>query len=124
MDNTALARFISSLGSLNGYGSTVFQTKQALDQGTTKPLNQTKKDIAIFTNTLQGIDAIKKIGFSCAGIIAINKQFDSPSKEQPKLPGHLRNVYYNEDDRIAILVDSKSTQAYYPPEVVRRQDIE
>jgi hypothetical protein len=30
-DNTALAWFITSLGSLNSYGSTVLQTKQALD---------------------------------------------------------------------------------------------
>ncbi|EGP4915024.1 Fic family protein [Enterococcus faecium] len=124
MDNTALARFITSLGSLNNYGSTVLQTKKALDQKSTKPLRQNKDDIAIFTDALKGIDVIKQIGFSTDGIIAVNKQFDSPSDEQPGLPGHLRNAYYNEDDRIAIIIDQQSQEAYLPPDVVTRADID
>ena len=47
MDNTALARFITSFGSLNGYGSSVAQTKKALDDRNTKPLEQSEKDIGI-----------------------------------------------------------------------------
>lgn len=124
MDNTALARFITSLGSLNNYGSTVLQTKKALDQKSTKPLRQNKDDIAIFTDALKGIDAIKKLGFTSEGIIAVNKQFDSPSDEQPTMPGHLRNAYYNPDDQIAIILDQNSNDAYFPPEVVTRQDLD
>lgn len=124
MNNTALARFISSLGSLNGYGSTVYQTKQALDDKSTKPLRQNKDDIAIFNDSLKGIDAIKNVGFSTDGIIAINKEFDSPSDEQPDMPGHLRNSYYNPDDRTAILISNNSNDAYFPPEVVSRNDLD
>lgn len=124
MDNTARARFIVSLGSLNGYGSTVLQTKQALDKKSIKPLQQDIDDIAIFTDALKGIEAIKKTGFSTEGIIAVNRQFDSPSEEQPTMPGHLRNAYYNPDDQIAIIIDEKSQEAYFPPEVVTRADLD
>lgn len=123
-DNRALARFITSLGSLNNYGSTVYQTKKALDHGTTKPLRQNKDDIAIFNDTIKGIEAIKKVGFSVDGIIAINKAFDSESDEQPNMPGHLRNAYYNEDDRVAIVIDQHASNSYYPPEVIQRSDLE
>lgn len=124
MDNTALAKFITSLGSLNNYGSTVLQTKKALDQKSTKPLRQNADDIAIFTDALKGIEAIKKNGFSTEGIIEINKQFDSPSEEQPTMPGHLRNAFYNSDDQIAIILDRHSNEAYFPPEVISRQDLD
>lgn len=123
-DNTALARFITSLGSLNDYGSTVLQTKKALDTHSTKPLRQNDDDIAIFKDSLKGIDAIKEVGFSTDGIIAVNKQFDSPSDEQPAMPGHLRNSYYNEDDRIGIVIDEKSHAYYTPKEIVTRADID
>jgi len=124
MNNTALARFIASLGSLNGYGSTIYQTKKALDENSTKPLRQDRDDIAIFNDSLKGINAIKKIGFNTDGIIAINKEFDSPSDEQPNIPGHLRNSYYNPDDRTAILISSDSTDAYFPPDVISRNDLD
>lgn len=124
MDNTALARFITSLGSLNGYGSTLYQTKKALDEGSTKPLRQDVDDIAIFQDAIKGIEAIKKNGFSTDGIIAINTQFDSPSEEQPNWPGHLRNAKYNEDDRTVIIVDTASNQGYFPHEVITRADID
>lgn len=124
MDNTALAKFITSLGSLNNYGSTVLQTKKALDENSVKPLRQNKDDIAIFTDALKGIEAIKEIGFTVEGVIAINKQFTSPSDEQPNMPGHLRNAYYNSDDQIAIILDRTSQEAYFPPEVVQQSDLE
>lgn len=124
MDNTALARFITSLGSLNNYGSTVLQTKKALDLNSTKPLRQDEDDIAIFKDTLKGIKVIKETGFTVDGIIEVNKQFDSPSQEQPSMPGHLRNAYYNPDDRICIVIDERSQDAYFPPEVVTKQDLE
>ncbi|BDR55707.1 Fic family protein [Xylocopilactobacillus apis] len=124
MDNTSLARFITSLGSLNGYGSTVLQTKKALDAKSTEPLTQNSEDPVIFSDALKGIEAIKEVGFSSEGIIAINKQFDSLSIEQPNWPGHLRNAMYNEDDRIAIIVDEKSQLKYFPKEVITRNDLD
>lgn len=123
-DNTALARFITSLGSLNDYGSTVAQTKQALDLNSPQPLNQGGEDVAIFQDALQGIAAVKQVGFSVDGIIAINRAFATPSVEQPTLPGHLRNGLYNEDDRIAITIDSQARVSYFPPEVVTRADLQ
>ena len=55
MDNTALAKVIQSLGSLNNYGSSVYQTKKALDLKSTKPMRQNMDDIAIFVDSLKGI---------------------------------------------------------------------
>ncbi|MFC6261017.1 Fic family protein [Levilactobacillus fujinensis] len=123
-DNTALARFITSLGSLNDYGSTVAQTKQALDLKSSQPLNQSGEDIAIFQDALGGIAAVKQTGFSVAGIIAINCAFTTPSVEQPTLPGHLRNGFYNADDRIAITIDSRARLSYFPPEVVTQANLQ
>ncbi len=57
-----------SLGSLNNYGSTVLQTKQALDLMSDRPLNQGSVDVIIFN-----VD----------GIIAVNRQFNTESDEQP-----------------------------------------
>lgn len=124
MNNSALARFITSLGSLNNYGSTVLQTKKALDQKSTSPLSQDNDDAAIFSDALKGIEAIKKYGFTTDGIISINAQFNTPSDEQPIMPGHLRNAYYNEDDRIAIIVGTGASETYIPPEVISKRDIE
>ncbi|ANZ60410.1 hypothetical protein AYR62_15290 [Secundilactobacillus paracollinoides] len=124
MDNTALARFISSIGSLNGYGSSLLQTKHALDLNSSTPLNQDSDDVAIFEDALKGITAVRRVGFSVDGIIAINKAFDSDSDEEPNWPGHLRNAYYNEDDRIGIILDEKSHRTYMPPEVVGRNDLQ
>jgi len=81
-------------------------------------------DIAIFVDSLKGINAIKEKGFSVDGIIEVNKQFDSPSDEQPILPGHLRNSYYNEDDRIAIVIDQASQEYYVPKEIITRGDLQ
>ena len=95
-NNRALARFITSLGSFNEYGSTLLQTKEALDLRSTKVLKQDGDDVAIFEDALKGIGKIKQLGFNTNGIIAVNKEFDSKSDEQPKWPGHLRNAYHNE----------------------------
>ncbi len=85
MNTTALAKFIQSLGSLNNYGSSVYQTKKALDMKSTKPLRQNRDDIAIFVDSLKGINAIKEKGFSVDGIIDVNKQFDSPSERAARI---------------------------------------
>lgn len=124
MDNTTLAHFIDSLGTLNGYGSTVYQTKLALDTNSTKPLRQDNADIAIFKDAIKGINAIQKVGFSTEGIIAINRAFDSDSEEQPDMPGHLRNAYYNPDDKTAILLGHNAADAYFPPDVVTPSDLD
>ncbi|WP_461224866.1 Fic family protein [Lacticaseibacillus suihuaensis] len=124
MTNTALARFIASLGTLNGYGSTVYQTKLALDRQSPAPLRQDNSDVAIFTDALKGIAAVEATGFSAAGIIAINRAFDSPSPEEPAMPGHLRSAYYNPDDKTAILLDAHGKEAYFPPDVVTQADLE
>lgn len=123
-NNRALARFITSLGSFNEYGSTLLQTKEALDLRSTKVLKQDGDDVAIFEDALKGIGKIKQLGFNTDGIIAVNKEFDSKSDEQPKWPGHLRNAYYNEDDRIGIATDSKTHQAFVPKDQITRTDLD
>jgi hypothetical protein len=123
-NNRALARFITSLGLFNEYGSTLLQTKEALDLRSTKVLKQDGDDVAIFEDALKGIGKIKQLGFNTDGIIAVNKEFDSKSDEQPKWPGHLRNAYHNEDDRIGIATDSKTHQAFVPKDQITRTDLD
>ncbi|GFH41431.1 Fic family protein [Pseudolactococcus insecticola] len=122
--NEKLAQFIVSLGGLNEYKSSVAQTKKALEVESTQPLIQNNNDAAIFQDAVKGINAIKQVGFSVDGIIAVNKQFDTPNEEQPTLPGHLRNAYYNEDDRIAVVTTTGSNQGYFPSEIITRQDLQ
>lgn len=126
MDNTKLARFITSLGSLNGYSSTVEQTKKALDLKSSQPLIQTNDDVAIFEDAISGINAIKKYGFNVDGIISVNKNFDSDSAEEPIMPGHLRNAYCNPDDNIVFTInpETKQSDPYYPQKIVGRQDVQ
>jgi hypothetical protein len=101
-DNTALAVFIKSLGTLNDYASSIAQTKKALDIGSSQLLSS-KDDQVIFEDALKGIKKIQKIVFTAQGIIAINKEFDGDSKEQPTRPGHLRNTLINgQEDVIAV----------------------
>lgn len=95
-----------------------------MDLRSSQPLNQHGEDVAIFEDILKGIAAVKEKGFSVDGIIAINSAFDSPSDEQPNWPGHLRNAYYNEDDRIGITIDQSAKETYFPPEIVRRDDLQ
>ena len=123
-ENTALAQFIASFGSLNGYGSTVAQTKRALDTGNTNVLQQNNEDVPIFKDALAGITAVKKSGFTVDGIININKAFKYSEEEDPKIPGHLRNSMYNPDDNIAITIDTAGKDHYFPPEVVYKADLQ
>lgn len=55
--NIALARFITSFGSMNNYKSSVLQTKRVLDNKAKLP----KNDTAILNDALDGIAAIKKM---------------------------------------------------------------
>ena len=64
-----LARFIASLGSLNEYGSTIAQTKKALETENLTYLSS-QTDQVIFQDALKGIKAIQKTGFNVDGIIA------------------------------------------------------
>ena len=124
VDNTALAQFIASFGSLNGYGSTVAQTKRALDTGNTNALEQDNEDVPIFKDALAGIKAVKKDGFTVDGIININKSFVYSKEEDPAIPGHLRNSMYNSDDNIAITIDTAGKDHYFPSEVVYKADLQ
>lgn len=125
VDNSALASFIASYGSLNGYGSTVLQTKKALDTHNSKHLP--KSDRALFNDALDGIKAAKKHGFSADGIIAINKSFTHSETEDPPWPGHLRTEkYHNPDDEIVIVTDPRGTSnnAYWPPKTITARDLD
>lgn len=125
VDNSALASFIASYGSLNGYGSTVLQTKKALDTHTSKHLPN--HDRALFNDAIDGIKAAKKYGFSADGIIAINRSFTHSETEDPLWPGHLRtDKYYNPDDEIVIVTDPRGTSnnAYWPPKEITKNDLD
>jgi len=105
--NIALARFITSFGSMNNYKSSVLQTKRVLDNK--KGAKLPKNDIAILNDALDGIAAIKKNGFNSAGIIAVNKSFTHSEEEDPAWPGHLRNALSDPNDAIAIITDPNGT---------------
>lgn len=125
VDNSALASFIASYGSLNGYGSTVLQTKKALDTHTSKYLP--KHDRELFDDALDGIKAAQKHGFSADGIIAINRSFTHSETEDPPWPGHLRTEKYNNlDDEIVIVTDPRGTSnnAYWPPKEITKNDLD
>lgn len=124
MNNTALAHFLLAIGQLNDIKSTLPQIKRALDQESPDLLNQDKDDVAILQDAQKGINVAQNSGFSVDGIIAINTAFNSASDEEPTWPGHLRNAFYNEDDRIGIIVNRETQQLYTPPEVVTRQDLQ
>lgn len=128
--NRDLAYFITAFGSLNDYGSTLAATKNALDSQDPKLLDGPQSDQGIFKDALVGIKAIRSEGFTVDGIIAVNKAFVNAPDEDPIIPGHLRNAYYNDDDRISIITSRKtggiSPSSYFPPEQINRsmlQDI-
>lgn len=128
--NRDLAYFITAFGSLNDYGSTLAATKNALDSQDPKLLDGPQSDQGIFKDALAGIKAIRSEGFTVDGIIAVNKAFVNAPDEDPIIPGHLRNAYYNDDDRISIITSRKtggiSPSSYFPPEQINRsmlQDI-
>ena len=125
VDNSALASFIASYGSLNGYGSTVLQTKKALDTHTSKHLPN--HDRELFNDAVDGIKAAQKHGFSADGIIAINRSFTHSETEDPPWPGHLRTEKYNNpDDEIVIVTDPRgtATNAYWPPKTITARDLD
>lgn len=123
-DNLTLAHLIASIGSLNGYGSSIAQTKRALDTGDTNFMRQDNEDVSLFEDIIDGIHAVKKEGFSVQGIIAINKMFKHSELEDPIMPGHLRNALYNTDNNIAIMVSEQTQEAYIPPEVVTKENLQ
>ena len=106
--NRDLAYFITAFGSLNDYGSTLAATKNALDSQDPKLLDGPQSDQGIFKDALAGIKAIRSEGFTVDGIIAVNKAFVNAPDEDPIIPGHLRNAYYNDDDRISIITSRKT----------------
>ena len=122
--NLALARFITSFGSMNNYKSSVLQTKRVLDNEVGAKLP--KNDTAILYDALDGISAIEDKGFNSDGIIAVNKAFTYSENEDPQLPGHLRNAFYNPDDAIMIVTDPNGTSrgAYSAPDVVKKKDLD
>lgn len=123
MDNTRLAQFIVSFGGLNSYGSTIAQTKQALDMGKAESLNSFS-DVGLFEDALAGISAARKNGFTVEGIIAINKSFTHNEDEDPDIPGHLRNSLYNSDDNISVAINKRGNEYYFPPEQVTKNDLQ
>lgn len=122
MSNIRLAQFITSFGGLNSYGSTVAQTKKALDNGTPGTLSNSN-DEGLFRDALSGINAILKYGFTVQGIIAVNQTFTHNEEEDPSLPGHLRNSMYNAEDNISISVSPDGRDYYFPPEQVNKSDL-
>lgn len=128
MNNEKLARFITSLGRFNDYGSTVAQTKAALDSGSVEPLRKDNDDRVIFEDTLRAIKAIQSLPFNRAAIIAINAQFIGDSSEQPYYPGHLRDGLLEPiRDRIHVNLwpdEDGGTVSYYPPIQVDEADLD
>lgn len=128
MDNKKLAQFIVSLGRFNHYGSTVAQTKEALDSGSVEPLRNDNDDRVLFEDTIRAIETIKEMPFGRDSIITINAQFVGESDEQPHHPGHLRDgIYDPAQDCIHVDLwpgDDGGTISYYPPVVVDDEDID
>ena len=128
-DNLGLANFIVSFGSMNGYSSTVLQTKHALDLHDLSKLEHRHHDGEILKDALDGIAVAQKMGFSTKSIIEINKTFVHSKNEDPNIPGipgHLRKASYNPDDAVVIVTDPNGTAkgAYYAPENVYPQDLD
>lgn len=128
MDNEKLAQFIASLGRFNDYGSTVAQTKAALDSGSVEPLRNDNDDRVIFEDTVRAIEMIKEMPFDRESIITTNSQFIGDSAEQPYRPGHLRDGVYDPiRDRIHVDLwpgDDGGTISYYPPAQIEEEDID
>jgi len=103
MDNGRLAEFIAGLGRFNDYGSTVAQTKKAIDTKCTSHLNQENDDVVIFSDCLKAINKVLDLEFDINSIILVNSQFDGDSDEQPKNPGRLRDgLKYPHTDKIMV----------------------
>ena len=103
MNNGRLAEFITGLGRFNDYGSTVAQTKKALETKCTSHLNQENDDVVIFSDCLKAINKVVNLEFDINSIILVNSQFDGDSEEQPKNPGRLRDgLKYPHTDKIMV----------------------
>jgi len=127
MDNDKLARFITGLGRFNNYGSTVAQTKKALETGCTSHLRQENDDAVIFVDCLKAINEVMNQEFSVASIIAINAQFDGDSNEQPQNPGYLRDGHeFPHCDIIMVPLwpGEEEMVVHRPPIKVEEQDLE
>ncbi|MFZ2576411.1 MAG: Fic family protein [Lactococcus hircilactis] len=127
MDNKKLAKFIAALGKFNDYGSTVEQTKKALDAGSTAPLRGDNDDRVIFEDTIKAINAVKQTEFSWETIIAINSEFTGDSGEQPYHAGRLRDSVLDpiRDHIYVPLWPSAAGEdvKYYPPAQIDELDL-
>jgi hypothetical protein len=126
--NEKLAEFITKLGQFNGYGSTVAQTKDALDQKSVKPLRDDNDDRVIFEDIIKALDKISTMPFGVESIIAINSEFDGDSHEQPNEPGRLRDIIIDPArDRIHVDLwpgDDGSDVEYFPPAIIDEEDLQ
>jgi len=126
MDNQKLAEFITGLGRFNDYGSTVAQTKKALDDNCTSHLNQENDDVVIFEDCLKAINKVMDLEFDVDSIIAVNSEFDGESDEQPKNPGRLRDgIKHPDTDKthIKLWPGDNGVVKYYPPIQVDEYDL-
>jgi hypothetical protein len=125
MDITKFAEFITALGSLNGYASTIAETRQALEMRNPNILTRGANDAIIFTDAVRAIDAVKCQELSVDTIIEINKNFTGGGDEQPAMPGHLRNDIYNpEQDSVTVIVNEVTQESYFAKGVISREDIQ
>lgn len=89
MNLTKFAEFITALGSLNGYASTIAETKRALEMRNAQVLTRGQNDAIIFADAVKAIDAVHELPLTVDTIIRINKSFDGGGDEQP-MPDYLR----------------------------------
>jgi len=127
MDNGKLAEFITGLGRFNDYGSTVAQTKKALESECTSYLNQENDDVVIFSDCLKAINKVLNLEFEVSSIILVNSQFDGDSDEQPKNPGRLRDgLKYPHTDKIMVKLwpGDNGTVIHEPPLQIEKSDLQ
>ncbi|MCL1989504.1 MAG: Fic family protein [Defluviitaleaceae bacterium] len=127
IDNGKLAAFITGLGRFNDYGSTVAQTKRALETSCTSHLEQANDDVVIFSDCLKAINKVMDLDFDVTSIIAINAQFDGKSDEQPKNPGRLRDgLKYPHTDKIMVKLwpGDDGIVTYEPPLQIDESDLQ
>lgn len=128
MNIEKLAEFITNLGKFNDYGSTISQTKAALEQKSLEPLRDDNDDRVIFEDTLRAINFVQNMPFDVKSIISINSQFTGDSKEQPNDPGRLRDIMVDPiRDRIHVdLWPAKNggVVSYFPQVQIDEEDLE
>jgi len=127
VDNERLAAFITGLGRFNDYGSTVAQTKKALENNCTSHLNQENDDVVIFSDCLKAINKALNVEFNTNSIILINAQFDGDSDEQPQNPGRLRDgLKYPHTDKIMVKLwpGDSGIITHEPPLQIDKSDLQ